>query len=117
MNTISICSIETTFCSSFADLLTVPERLGLPGAHKGVVWLGSEATLERFDKLRHAKGSVSTAALRLEMQRVMQSNCAVFRTGEVLQEGVDLMKEAWAKRADIGVNDRSMIWNSDLVST
>ena len=47
----------------------------------------------------------------------MQSNCAVFRTGEVLQEGVDLMKEAWAKRDDIGVNDRSMIWNSDLVET
>ena len=85
--------------------------------HKRLPDNAGEATLERFDKLRHAKGSVSTASLRLEMQRVMQSNCAVFRTGEVLQEGVDLMKEAWAKRDDIGVNDRSMIWNSDLVET
>ena len=85
--------------------------------HKRLPDNAGEATLERFDKLRHAKGSVSTASLRLEMQRVMQSNCAVFRTGEVLQEGVDLMREAWAKRDDIGVNDRSMIWNSDLVET
>jgi len=87
------------------------------GSHKRLPDDAGEATLERLDKLRHAKGSVPTAALRLEMQRVMQSNCAVFRTGEVLQEGVDLMKEAWAKRDDIGVNDRSMIWNSDLVET
>ena len=93
------------------------EVVDAKAAHKRLPENAGEATLERFDKLRHAKGSVSTAALRLEMQRVMQSNCAVFRTGEVLQEGVDLMKEAWAKREDIGVNDRSMIWNSDLVET
>jgi succinate dehydrogenase / fumarate reductase flavoprotein subunit len=76
-----------------------------------------EESLARLDKLRHAKGSTKTAALRLEMQRIMQSNCAVFRTGEVLQEGVDLMEEAWKKRQDIGVSDTSMIWNSDLVET
>jgi succinate dehydrogenase / fumarate reductase flavoprotein subunit len=76
-----------------------------------------EQTLDRFDKLRHSKGGTPTAALRLEMQRIMQSNCAVFRTGEVLEEGVKLMQEAWKKREDIGVSDTSMVWNSDLVET
>src|SRR5262249_23420471 len=50
-------------------------------------------------------------------QRVMQNNCAVFRTGEVLAEGAALMAQAWAKRAHLGTSDRSMIWNSDLVET
>jgi succinate dehydrogenase / fumarate reductase flavoprotein subunit len=55
------------------------------------------------------------AHLRLEMQKIMQNNCAVFRTGEVLQEGYDLMQKVWDKRPDIGVSDRSLVWNSDLV--
>ena len=76
-----------------------------------------EQTLDRLDRLRHAKGGTPTAALRLEMQRIMQSNCAVFRTGEVLEEGVKLMQDAWKKLEDIGVSDTSMVWNSDLVET
>jgi succinate dehydrogenase / fumarate reductase flavoprotein subunit len=76
-----------------------------------------EPALARFDKARHAKGEIPTAALRLEMQKIMQNHCAVFRTGEVLQEGVDLLAQTWAKRAQIGVSDRSLIWNSDLVET
>ena len=51
------------------------------------------------------------------MQRVMQSNCAVFRTGEVLDEGVKRIAEVWAELPDISVADRSMIWNSDLMET
>ncbi len=76
-----------------------------------------EPALARLDKARHAKGEIPTARLRLEMQRIMQNHCAVFRTGEVLQEGVDRLAETWAKRQDIGVSDRSLIWNSDLVET
>ncbi|MDH3912449.1 MAG: FAD-binding protein, partial [Rhodospirillales bacterium] len=76
-----------------------------------------EPALARLDRARHAKGEIPTAALRLEMQRIMQDHCAVFRTGEVLQEGVDQLAETWAKRQDIGVSDRSLIWNSDLVET
>ena len=71
--------------------------------------------LERLDKLRHANGATPTAALREEMQHVMQDHAAVFRTGETLDEGVRKLDDAWAKRADIRVEDRSMIWNSDLV--
>ena len=80
------------------------------------VGAGAEA-LDRLDKVRHAKAELPTAELRLEMQRVMQNNCAVFRTGEVLDEGVSLLKETWSKRPAMGVNDTSMIWNSDLVET
>ena len=74
-------------------------------------------SLSRLDHFRHAKGATPTAALRLDMQKVMQSNCAVFRTGEVLDEGKRLLGECWSRRADIRVTDRSMIWNSDLVET
>jgi succinate dehydrogenase flavoprotein subunit len=73
--------------------------------------------LARLDRFRNAKGGTPTAALRGEMQKIMQSHCAVFRSGESLKEGLDLLGESWAKRADIRVGDRSMIWNSDLVET
>jgi succinate dehydrogenase / fumarate reductase flavoprotein subunit len=76
-----------------------------------------EKALDRLDTLRHAKGGTRTAHLRLEMQKIMQGNCAVFRTGEVLNEGVEKMEAAWAKRGDLAVSDRSMIWNSDLMET
>ncbi|MAH88148.1 MAG: succinate dehydrogenase flavoprotein subunit [Kiloniella sp.] len=76
-----------------------------------------ENSLSRLDKARHANGETGTAELRLEMQRVMQNNCAVFRTGEVLAEGVDLMDQAWAKRDDLRVADKSLVWNSDLIET
>lgn len=71
--------------------------------------------LSRFDKLRHAKGTVLTSELRLSMQKVMQNNAAVFRTGEVLQEGVKLIGEVFNQFNDIKVNDTSLTWNSDLV--
>ncbi|HUG61677.1 MAG TPA: FAD-binding protein, partial [Methylomirabilota bacterium] len=72
-------------------------------------------SLERLDRFRHAAGSTPTAELRLKMQRTMQSNCAVFRTGEVLQEGHGLIHEVWRDTGDIKVTDRSLIWNTDLV--
>jgi succinate dehydrogenase / fumarate reductase flavoprotein subunit len=85
--------------------------------HRPLANGNAEAGLDRLDRFRHAEGATPTAALRLEMQKIMQSNCAVFRTGEVLKEGVDLMHQAWSKRGDIRVSDRSLIWNSDLVET
>lgn len=73
--------------------------------------------IERLDHFRNAKGGTPTAELRLRMQRVMQNNCAVYRTGDVLEEGVKLMEEVHAGIDDIGVTDRSLIWNSDLIET
>ncbi|MEE8189811.1 MAG: succinate dehydrogenase flavoprotein subunit [Kiloniellales bacterium] len=74
-----------------------------------------EPALDRLDRLRHADGDIPTAALREEMQRCMQEHAAVFRTGEILNEGVEKLGRAWAKCDDIKISDRSMIWNSDLV--
>ena len=73
--------------------------------------------LTRFDRLRHAHGSEPTAALRLRMQRVMQNNAAVFRTGETLDEGCRLIGDVHAAFLDVRVEDRSLVWNSDLVET
>jgi succinate dehydrogenase / fumarate reductase flavoprotein subunit len=76
-----------------------------------------EAHLARLDKFRNAKGATPTAKLRDRMQRVMQDTCAVYRTGEVLKEGVDRMAKVWDEARDISVTDRTMIWNTDLVET
>ena len=77
----------------------------------------ADKALDRFDKLRYAKGGSKTADLRLRMQRIMQNNAAVFRTSEVLEEGVKLIDEIWEEMSDIHVSDQSLIWNSDLVET
>jgi succinate dehydrogenase / fumarate reductase flavoprotein subunit len=77
----------------------------------------AERALTRLDKFRYASGSTPTAELRLKMQKVMQTNCAVFRAGEVLEEGDKLIHDVYAGMADLRVTDRSLIWNSDLIET
>ncbi len=77
----------------------------------------ADFALSRLDRFRNANGKTPTAALRLDMQRVMQANCAVFRTGEVLAEGKEKIHAAWRAGADVSVTDRSLIWNSDLIET
>jgi len=76
-----------------------------------------DRALDRFDTLRHADGDVPTADLRLEMQKTMQADAAVFRTSKTLAEGVEKMTGVAAKMADIKVTDRSLVWNSDLMET
>ena len=76
-----------------------------------------DRALDRFDATRHAKGAVPTAELRLEMQKTMQADAAVFRTDKTLADGVAKMTEIAGKMADISVTDRSMVWNSDLMET
>jgi len=76
-----------------------------------------ERAIARLDRLRHANGDTPTAQLRLRMQRAMQTNCAVFRTGEVLEEGVQLIYEIWNASESLRVTDRSLIWNTDLIET
>jgi len=73
--------------------------------------------IARFDRLRNANGRTPTAELRDRMQRTMQEDAAVFRTGETLANGVRRMRDVYAARGDLKVTDRSMIWNSDLVET
>ncbi|MDH4385385.1 MAG: succinate dehydrogenase flavoprotein subunit [Caulobacter sp.] len=77
----------------------------------------TEAHLARFDRFRNANGSTSTADLRLDMQKAMQEDAAVFRTGETLASGVERVAKVIAGRADIKVVDRGLVWNSDLMET
>lgn len=76
-----------------------------------------EATIANLDKLRYSNGAVPTADLRLKMQKVMQSDAAVFRTQSSLEEGVKKITDVVKEFKDIKTTDRSMIWNTDLVET
>jgi succinate dehydrogenase / fumarate reductase flavoprotein subunit len=77
----------------------------------------ADRALARLDKFRNASGGTPTAQLRLRMQKVMQTNCAVFRTGDVLDEGHKLIHDVNAGITDLRISDRSLIWNSDLIET
>ncbi|WP_116813708.1 succinate dehydrogenase flavoprotein subunit [Steroidobacter cummioxidans] len=76
-----------------------------------------DLALSRIDKFRHAKGSLKTADIRLNMQRVMQNHAAVFRTSESLVEGVQKMQEVFKSFDEVNVSDRGMVWNTDLIET
>ena len=92
-------------------------ELVTPGeSHKQMPHAGEEA-IARFDRLRHASGGTGTAQLRLNMQRTMQNDCAVFRTQKSLDEGCNNMDKVFAGKGDVRVKDRSLIWNSDLMET
>ena len=90
----------------------------MPGArHKPLGADAGQDSVARIDRLRNADGSRPTAEIRLEMQKIMQNHAAVFRTGETLAEGVDMLDKTFGTLSDIKVSDRSLIWNTDLVET
>ena len=85
--------------------------------HKPMPKNGGEDSLNRLDSLRYAKGDISTAELRDDMQDIMQKHCAVFRQQDSLQQGISRLQKTWKNKSNIRVNDTSLIWNSDLVET
>lgn len=87
-----------------SPLKSVPDDLG-------------EESIARVEGYRNKEGSTSTAEIRLEMQKVMQADAAVFRTQETLEHGVKAIDEVFEKIADVKVTDKSQIWNSDLIET
>ncbi len=91
----------------------VDPKSDAPGTNEAEV----DKIFDRFDRFRNASGSVPTAALRLDMQKTMQEDAAVFRTDKTLADGVRKMAVIAAKMDDISVTDRSLIWNSDLMET
>ena len=97
--------------------LRVGETVKAGATQKELTAKDGQISLDRLDKYRNAKGGTPTAKIRLEMQKAMQNNCAVFRTGEVLKEGVEAIKGVYSGMPDIGVTDRTMIWNTDLMET
>ena len=93
------------------------ETIQSGAAHKTLPSDACDAALANLDKLRNAKGSRTTAEVRLDMQRTMQSDAAVFRTAKTLQEGCDKMARIFASFDDVRIADRSLVWNSDLIET
>ncbi|KAA3620354.1 MAG: succinate dehydrogenase flavoprotein subunit [Proteobacteria bacterium] len=87
------------------------------GRHRKLSPGAGEEIVEEFDRIRHSSGDVPTAEVRLEMQRTMQNHCAVFRTDEVLREGVEKLGPIRESLASLKISDRSLIWNTDLVET
>jgi len=77
----------------------------------------ADPALARLDRLRHAKGSRPTAAIRLEMQKIMQADAAVFRTGQTLAQGIEKLARTFDSFADVRISDRGLIWNTDLIET
>jgi succinate dehydrogenase flavoprotein subunit len=90
-------------------------KTGTP--HKDLPANALDKILARFDGLRHADGSKPTADIRAEMQMTMQSDAAVFRTGDTLKEGKAKISEVYSSFGQVKVSDRSMVWNSDLIET
>jgi len=89
-----------------------------PGArHKSLPEDAGQNSVDRIDGLRNNKGSRPTAAIRLEMQKIMQGHAAVFRTGDVLDEGVELLRKTYSSFDDVVLQDLSLIWNTDLIET
>jgi succinate dehydrogenase / fumarate reductase flavoprotein subunit len=100
-----------------AAALRCAEKLTANGKQPDLPADSADKALGRLDHYRHAAGGTPTAKLRDSMQHVMQNNCAVFRTGEVLNEGHNLIHKVHSGIADVSVADRSLVWNSDLVET
>ena len=85
--------------------------------HKPLPASACDASLANLDRIRHAKGELPTAQIRLDMQRTMQADAAVFRTGETLAEGAEKITQVFQSFNDVGISDRSLIWNTDLMET
>jgi succinate dehydrogenase / fumarate reductase flavoprotein subunit len=111
--------------NSLIDLVVFGRATGLrlketlkPGTPHNALPKGSEElALGRLDHFRNAKGGSPTADIRLEMQRTMQKHCAVFRDNALLGEGQTRIAATYNRMADVGIQDRSLIWNTDLVET
>jgi succinate dehydrogenase / fumarate reductase flavoprotein subunit len=76
-----------------------------------------EQAVARLDRLRHANGTRGTAAIRLEMQKAMQLDAAVFRTGDTLAQGIARIGATFSSFSEVRIADRSLVWNSDLIET
>ncbi|HXQ31398.1 MAG TPA: succinate dehydrogenase flavoprotein subunit [Steroidobacteraceae bacterium] len=89
-----------------------------PGtSHRALAKDAGDATVARLDRIRHSKGPRPTAEIRLEMQKIMQADAAVFRSGATLDEGCRKLARTFSSFADVGITDRTLVWNTDLIET
>ncbi len=110
-------------CNSLLDIVVfgraaaqrVAELVCPATPHKPLANSAGDKAVARFDRMRHANGPLKPGTIRLNMQRTMQNECAVFRTASTLEEGVRKISDVAASMGELGLSDRSMIWNTDLV--
>ena len=95
----------------------IPELVQPNSKHGAVVAEADDKAIARLDHFRNAAGGSPTAEIRLDMQRTMQADCAVFRDTRSLRDGVEKIDKVNAHLQDVGITDRSLIWNTDLVET
>lgn len=100
-----------------AAALRAAETVVAGTKHRKITGGGVEKALARFDKFRNADGAIPTSEIRMTMQRTMQNHAAVFRTGDVLQEGCEKISKVFDSLKDVKVSDRSLVFNTDLVET
>jgi succinate dehydrogenase / fumarate reductase flavoprotein subunit len=100
-----------------AAALRTAELLKPGQKHKPAPQAATDKALARFDRIRHADGDATTAELRLDMQKAMQRHASVYRTGAVLEEGVEKVRSCYKAFNDVRIRDKGLIWNSDLVET
>ncbi len=98
-----------------AAALRCQETLKPGTAHKPLPKDAGDNAVARFDRLRNANGSLHTSEIRLAMQKTMQMDAAVFRTSKSLAEGCEKLGQVASTLPQIKINDRSTVWNSDLV--
>jgi succinate dehydrogenase / fumarate reductase flavoprotein subunit len=110
-------------CNSLLDIIVfgraaahrAGELVAAGAPHQPLSRSAEERVLGRLDRLRHAKGTLKVGDVRVAMQRLMQTHCGIFRTGDMLETGANTIGHVAASVADIGLADRSLVWNSDLV--
>jgi len=95
----------------------IKETLAPGTPHKPMKGDLGKKSIDELDKIRNSNGPLSTAQIRMNMQKTMQTDAAVFRTQESLDEGVKKMTDVYKSYDNVGIKDRSMIWNSDLIET
>jgi succinate dehydrogenase (ubiquinone) flavoprotein subunit len=95
----------------------IKETLAPETPHKPLDSSAGLECVQNLDRLRNNQGTISTANLRLKMQKVMQEDAGVFRTQASLDQGVQRMAEVEKSFANVHVKDKSLVWNSDLVET
>jgi len=111
--------------NSLIDLVVFGKAAGMQAAkslsdgmtHQDLPKDAGDAALARLDRFRNANGGTPTSVMRATMQKAMQDDAAVFRTGDTLKQGQKNIHDLYATLRDIKVSDRSMVWNSDLVET
>ena len=98
-----------------AAAIRASELIKPNATHTELSATAGEESFARFDKIRNSNGKSSTAEIRGKMQRCMQAHAAVFRTEEILDKGLAKMREIFKSFDDLKIEDRGLVWNSDLI--